>query len=153
MPDFIMMVGVPGSGKSTWLRENFPHPAVYCSTDALIDLHALKEGKTYNEVFRDYIETATDKMQETMDWAFERGMDVVLDQTNLTRKSRARKLALVPKGYRKVAVVVPTPEREEWLRRLDRPGKTIPRHVLEAMLASYQEPSLDEGFDEIRLSS
>lgn len=149
MPDFYMMVGVPGSGKSTWLRDNFPHPAVYCSTDSIIEMRAQRDGKTYNDVFKEHIDSATRQMEDTMRWAFSNDVNVVLDQTNLTPKSRARKLSAVPKGYRKIAVVLSVPEREEWLRRLDRPGKTIPRHVLENMLTTYQPPDELEGFDQV----
>lgn len=149
MPEFLMLVGMPGSGKSTWVNYHCsPTTYVYCSTDALIEAYAKKQGKTYNEVFQEHIKEATRQMNIQMQWAFLNNISVILDQTNLTKASRAKKLSSVPKNYYKGCVVIPVPEREEWLRRLDRPGKTIPKFVIENMLKSYEEPTDDE-FDEI----
>jgi len=151
MPDYVMMCGIPGSGKSTWVTRNIsPTNHAYCSTDALIEAYASVNNKTYNEVFQEHIKEATRQMNIHLTWAFQNNMNVVLDQTNLTKKSRVGKLSIVPKHYRKIAVVVTTPQnKEEWLRRLDRPGKIIPHNVIESMAKNYEEPTREEGFEEI----
>jgi predicted kinase len=118
------------------------------STDKLIELEAGRQGKTYNDVFKDYIDTATKLMNADVLEAVAEGKDIIWDQTNTGRKSRKAKLAMAP-GYHKIAVVFATPEKEEWQRRINsRPGKMIPEGVLKAMATGLQLPTEDE-FDEI----
>ena len=149
MSKLYMLIGVPGSGKSTWIGEQYwASDCVLVSTDKLIDLEAGRQGKTYNDVFKDYISEATRLMNEDIQAAVEAGRDIIWDQTNTSRKSRKTKLAQVP-GYHKIAIVFDTPDEDEWQRRLDsRPGKSIPRAVLKAMADGLQLPTEDE-FDEI----
>ena len=74
-----------------------------------------------------------------------------MDQTNLTAKSRARKLAAIPKSYKRVAVVVPThiTDPARWRAQLERPGKTIPEDVIDQMIQNFEPPTSAEGFDQI----
>ena len=75
---------------------------------------------------------------------------MIWDQTNVSKKSRAPKLAMVPDHYEKIAVVFATPDDEELQRRLgSRPGKSIPAHIVMGMASSLQQPTYDEGFDDI----
>jgi predicted kinase len=149
MPKLYMLIGVPASGKSTWIAgQDWTRDCVLVSTDKLIDIEAARQGKTYNEVFKDYIDTATKLMNDDVRAAVEAGKDIIWDQTNTGRKSRKAKLAMAP-GYHKIAVVFATPEDSEWQRRLvSRPGKAIPDAVLKAMASGLQLPAEDE-FDEI----
>ena len=149
MAKVYMLIGVPGSGKSTWIAEQeWAKDCVLVSTDKLIDIEAARQGKTYNDVFKDYIGEATRLMNEDIQAAVKAGKDIIWDQTNTSRKSRKGKLTQVP-GYYKIAVVFATPPEEEWKRRLsNRPGKTIPDGVLSAMADGLQLPSEGE-FDEV----
>jgi predicted kinase len=149
MSKVYMMIGVPGSGKSTWINsQDWAGDCVLVSTDKLIELEAGRQNKPYNEVFKGYIDEATILMTEDIRHAVAEGKDIIWDQTNTSRKSRRSKLALVP-GYYKIAVVFATPEKEEWQARINsRPGKSIPASVLKAMAAGLQLPTEDE-FDEI----
>lgn len=152
MPTVYMMIGVPGSGKSTWIaNQNFDwNKTMVVSTDAIIDQRAAAQGKTYSEVFQDEIKGATAQMNQNLKTAIANNMDIVWDQTNLTAKSRQGKLSQIPKNYRKVAVFFQTPNEKELHRRLqNRPGKTIPPNVVSSMLDQLQPPSKAEGFDEI----
>lgn len=149
MAKLYMMVGVPGSGKSTWINsQDWATECVLVSTDKLIELEAGRQGKTYNDVFKSYIDEATRIMNEDIQLAVEAGKDIIWDQTNTSRKSRKAKLAQVP-GYYKIAVVFDVPESEEWKRRINsRPGKMIPDAVLKAMAEGFQIPD-EKEFDEI----
>jgi len=152
MPTLYMMIGVPGSGKSTWIaQQNFDwNKTMVLSTDAYIDRRAAASGKTYSEVFQDAIKAATAEMNGNLKHALSKGMDIVWDQTNLTAKARKGKLDQIPETYRKVAVFFTTPDKDEHKRRLDaRPGKTIPPNVLMGMASQLQRPTAAEGFDEI----
>jgi predicted kinase len=150
-PTLLMLIGVPASGKSTWIKENCD-PLGYnlLSTDNYIDSIASEESITYNEAFQKHIKQATTNMNKLAQFAFDNDRNVVWDQTNLTTKSRKSKLAMVPKHYQKIAMYFVTPNGEEHKRRLDsRTGKTIPYHILKNMIDTIEPPSYDEGFDKI----
>jgi predicted kinase len=145
-----MLIGVPASGKSTWVRKNAGADSVIASSDDYIDAQAAAAGKTYSEVFDQHVKAATQHVEQTVAQAVKLGSDIVWDQTNLTVKSRKTKLAAIPDNYEKIAVVFATPDSNEWRRRLaSRPGKTIPNNILLGMQSSMQLPTVDEGFDKI----
>lgn len=153
-PTVYLLVGVPGSGKSTWIRnQNWVKDSVLISTDDYIEAVALRLGKTYNEVFDDYIKDATAWMLDTVERAKHEGRSIVWDQTNVSVKSRRKKLNMLP-DYHKIAVFFQTPEQEELNARLaNRPGKNIPGYVMKSMIENLEIPSMEEGFDEIWMAA
>jgi len=148
------LVGVPASGKSTWIAEqDWTENCVVVSTDEFVEDYAKSVGSTYSEVFTDYMPTAVKLMADKVVSAREAGKDIVWDQTSTTLASRARKFNMLP-DYEHIAVVFKTPEHKELMRRLwSRPGKEIPEHVVASMIASWEEPTEEEGFKEIWYAS
>lgn len=152
MPTLWMLVGVPASGKTTWLRDSAIdwNRTTLLSTDNIIEREAAALGKTYNDVFKKVIKQATREMNQRLQQAIADNRDIVWDQTNLTPDSRKSKLEKIPSTYSKVAVYFPVPNTREWQRRLNsRPGKIIPQHVLVSMGQGFTMPSQAEGFDKI----
>ena len=145
-----MLIGVPGVGKSTWLNnQEWAEGMPVVSTDRFIDAHAAENGKTYNDVFNDYIKIATRLMENQVLICQANNKDFIWDQTNTTVKSRKKKLAMLS-GYTAIAVMFRAPDKEEHDRRLaSRPGKSIPDHVMQSMLDNLEEPTEEEGFSEI----
>jgi len=154
MPTCYQLIGIPGSGKSTWYKnqewlgeDKKDHK--YVSTDDHVEGYARDQGKTYSEVFVEYMPTAVKQMMINVNFAAALQLDIVWDQTSTTIASRARKFNALPDYYH-IAVVFKTPEHKELVRRLfSRPGKDIPDHVIASMIASWEEPTLEEGFNEI----
>jgi predicted kinase len=123
------------------------------STDSWVELEAQRQGKTYSEVFTDYMPTAVDLMAKQVVRARELGHTIIWDQTSTTIASRAKKFRMLP-DYEHIAVVFKTPEHTELMRRLSsRLGKEIPEHVIASMIASWEEPTEEEGFKEIWYAS
>jgi predicted kinase len=154
MPILTVLVGLPASGKSYSIPEDFSG-FVY-STDTYIDEQAKALNKTYNDVFFDYISKAVTRMDALLDIAIKNGDNVIWDQTNPSRKKRRQILSMFPRNYRKVCVCrLPPrtqPEWDELNRRLNsRPGKVIPPNVLSGMINSFVKPDLDEGFDVVEI--
>ena len=150
MPTAYILVGVPGSGKSTWIKNQiWALGLTVVSTDAFVEDYARECGSTYSEVFDDYMPTAVKLMANQVVFAREHGHTIIWDQTSTTVKSRKKKFNMLP-NYKMVAVVFPTPDPEELASRLqNRPGKHIPQHVIDSMIKGWEEPTLEEGFDEI----
>lgn len=149
MPKLYVLVGVPGSGKSTWVANQQWKNTVFISTDKFIDEYAQSVGKTYSDVFDEYMPNAIKMMTAEVIEARRTGKDIVWDQTSTSRGARARKLNML-KGYEAIAVVFKTPEQKELIRRLgNRPGKNIPDHVMKQMINNFTMPTRDEGFNKI----
>jgi len=150
MPKCYQLIGVPGSGKSTWIsNQDWANECVVVSTDEFVEEYARECGSTYSEVFNSYMPTAVNLMADKVVRAREAGQDIIWDQTSTTIASRVRKFNMLP-DYEHIAVVFETPNRIELKRRLDsRPGKEIPWVIVEGMLASFEMPTEEEGFKEI----
>jgi len=151
-PILYMPIGVPCSGKSTWVHnQEWFKDCSYISTDSWVELYAKEQGKTYSEVFVEYMPQAVNIMTEHVKLARDAGQDIIWDQTSTSIASRKRKFNMLP-DYYKIAVVFPIPEKEELARRLkSRPGKDIPDGVVEQMAfdLEMEPPTQQEGFDEI----
>ena len=152
MPKCYQLVGVPGSGKSSWhCDQDWLQHAAYISTDRYVEEFAKAAGKTYSEVFKEVMPKCVEYMDGDVVHAREAGQDIVWDQTSTTIASRARKFAMLP-DYEHIAVVFATPEPKELARRLASrydSGKIIPEHVMQSMIENWEEPTLEEGFKEI----
>jgi predicted kinase len=147
-----VLVGVPGSGKSTWIKkQNWMLGLPVVSTDAFVEDYARKQGKTYSEVFEEYMPIAVKLMANQVLICQANKLDLIWDQTSTTIATRAKKLRMLPEYY-KIAIVFKTPETAELQRRLaSRPGKNVPWDVVSKMAQQLETepPTLEEGFDEI----
>lgn len=154
MPKCYQLIGVPGSGKSTWVKnQTWAKDCVIVSTDDFVEYYAKAVGKTYNDVFKDYMPTAVKLMADKVVQAREAGKDIIWDQTSVNAKSRAKKFLMLP-DYEHIAVVFNTPEGSELRKRLDsRPGKNIPWNVMSSMINSFEMPTEEEGFTEVWFAS
>lgn len=154
-PTIIVMVGLPGSGKSTW-RDRMTAASdvdwVIVSSDDEIERLASADGLDYTQGFDKYVGKATGIMKQKFREAVNKGKSIIWDQTNMTPKKRKGILNQIPDNYRKVAVVFEVDDAELQKRLSNREketGKHIPPHVIKSMAQSYVPPTKQEGFDEI----
>jgi predicted kinase len=153
MPKCYQLVGVPGSGKSTWVdNQEWKDDCAYISTDKHVEAYANLHNKVYNEVFADYMPAAVNLMAEEVVEARDAGRDIIWDQTSTTVASRLKKFKMLP-NYEHIAVVFKTPERLELNKRLkdraNQTGKVIPQSVVTMMIECWEEPTEEEGFTQI----
>ncbi len=158
-PYFIMPVGLPGSGKSTWIKAYLAATAretIVVSSDDLIEERAAALGKTYTEMYPSIdMKELESVMAGRIRVAAATGQDIIVDRTNLRMKGRRRWLGQVPRHYVKFANVfeieLPVLHQRLFARSVAT-GKTIPKNVVQDMLDSYQEPTTEE-FDLIEFAN
>jgi predicted kinase len=146
-----MLIGPPGCGKSTYIKDRVHSKDFYiASTDNIIIEFCKEKGITYDQGFKKFFKDAENRMKKEIIEAIRNDVSIIWDQTNLTVKSRVKKLEMIPDKYFKEAFYFIINE-DELRRRLhyraQKEGKTIPEHVLCSMLKNYEVPSSDEGFD------
>lgn len=87
-PRLILTVGVPGSGKSTWVRHADPNEWEVLSIDAirtrLLEQKGIDPSIPQNHFRPDILRTAQTILTEKVDTAIAAGKSIVIDQNNLT---------------------------------------------------------------------
>lgn len=149
-PIAFMMVGLPYSGKSTYVnRIDFLRELPQVSMDDEVERLCRARGLTYNTGYNAVAKEAGKAVKARVRDLIERQESFVWDGTNLTKKSRAKKLArLKANHYTVVAIVMPALNAfDEANRRLGRLDKIIEDPILESMRESFEAVTFDEGFD------
>lgn len=153
-PIAYIMVGLPGAGKTMWRNQERAFLAsrgrglTVISSDDVIEAEAAKTGSTYDETFAniDFSKIERQLARKLAD-GLRNNTSIVIDRTDLTAKARLKYLDAIPPHYRKIAVVC-SARRETIDGRLRaRNGKTIPADILKRMIASFESPIREEGFD------
>jgi len=146
MSTVYMLVGIPGSGKTTFAKELMKrYNAEIISTDKVRkDNPNLKENEIWPEVYK----LCADKINENK--------DIIFDATNITPNVRARfdnELAKYNVTYDKVAFFIKA-SVEECIKRVEKrnqlPGELyLPLEVIASYGKKIIPPTIDEGFKEI----
>lgn len=146
MSRFYMLIGLPGSGKSTWSLSIANYNTSIISSDTIRE-----------ELYGDVNDTIHN--DETFNFMFSRtvkslnsGRDVIYDATNLSRKRRINLLKQLPLGTEKCAVLFAVPFTVCMERNLSR-DRIVPENVMNRMYKSFNVPSTSEGFDYIHIVS
>jgi predicted kinase len=139
-PCLIVLVGAPGSGKTTWARRN-GRGVVHVSQDGLIDA-ITPHG--FNHVYRPVYAQAEDAVARA---ALQAGHTVIVDRTNRTRAHRERWLQIAREtSCPAVAVVMTTPEAICRERNAKRDQGRLSDERMGRMLAALETVRSDEGF-------
>ena len=141
----IMLVGLPGSGKSTKAEEFRKQGFIVHSSDAIrneLNLHSLDDTQRVFDILHKRI--LIDMMA---------GENVVYDSTNLTRKRRMKFLNLIEKfNYEKLCYVLIVDKSVCMSYNSQRTGYArVPDEYYEIMLQRFNLPTSDEGWDKIIL--
>lgn len=141
-----VMVGAPGSGKSTYLRDCTGWHSEIVSRDA-IRFNLLTDGEDYfsheNEVWRQFT--------HNINIALMNGIDTYADATHLFPAARKKLLRAIHADVKKVvAIVMDTPLETCLERNAKRSGRArVPDATVVEMYNNYICPTFDEGFDAI----
>jgi predicted kinase len=147
MPTLTVLVGLPGSGKTTWRKEYLASnpDTVVISQDDLLDAYAVANALTYTEAFQQAdLKKIEKQVYALFDEAVAQGQDILLDRTNMTAKGRASFLKRLTEGYEKVAVVFEIDEATlayRLLKRANAEGKFIPDFVIRNFQETFVAPT------------
>lgn len=156
-PLLLVLIGVPGSGKSTFIKnllEQSNKQFSIMSTDDFVESKAKEQNKTYSDVWASTIDDATKNMNNNATSAILNNKNVIWDQTNTMAGKRKSILSRFSNKYKKIAIVFRVAEEELNKRLVNREketGKKIPQPVIKDMLSKFQMPSTSEGFSDIVL--
>ena len=145
----LLCVGIPGSGKSTWVRSTMnPETDIYISRDN-IRFSMLKNDQEYFEVENEVRDCFFRQIRNFTadDYPCE---CVYIDATHLNPKSRKSVLHAIGGNTHKIAVNFDTPLEIALERNAQRTGRAlVPESAIYNMHNRYIKPTLQEGFDEI----
>lgn len=140
------LIGLSGSGKSTWLKNKKFENFNIISVDKY-----LEKGKlNYNSVdYEKKIKKAHDQTLVEIKDTIIKEKNCIIDMTNLTKETRRKKLSQFPSTkYEKIGIVFLNGEKEIEKNLSKRTDKKIPIEVLKKQLNSFELPGMDE-FDVI----
>lgn len=148
MSKLFLMCGIPGSGKTTWLKNNVNDKfGTVFSRDA-IRFSLLKDGNEYfskeKEVYDILIENINNSLQYDL--------DVFVDATHLNPVSRTKLLRRLDLSntIEVNAIVMDTPLSVCLKRNAQREGRArVPEDVIKDMALNYSVPTEEEGFNNI----
>lgn len=144
MTKFIMMIGVPGSGKSTWAARvaELENAFVVSSDEIRKELFGnvwelRKNGILFGEMFK------------RSDHSLSEGRSVVFDATNIRSPERKRILKkFLP--YFKECYYIKVP-LEKVLQQNAARDRNVPEEIIRRMYDRIQQPAPSEGWDRITI--
>ncbi|XP_072044073.1 uncharacterized protein [Amphiura filiformis] len=146
--EVLMMIGLSGSGKTTWAKKHCkenPHKQyVILGTNQLIeDMRIADLGRDYSGRFQKLIEPATECYNKLLEIASQTRHNYILDQTNLYPSARRRKIGHFEDYFCKAIVVVPsrkTYEERCEKQMLNQQKRDIPDEEVKKMKANFKLP-------------
>ena len=147
----MMLIGPTLSGKSTYIRNNYPNVQVISRDEVVMEVFGSRD---YNLAFKEVNQKEVDRvLAKRLKDKNDLKTNVIIDMTNMTVKRRMVTLRNFDKDFSRIAVVFPILSDEEYSKRNigrnAKENKWIPPFVIKSMIDSYQEPTLDEGYDRI----
>ena len=127
--EIVVLVGVPGSGKTTLAKTRFPH---------------------HKRINLDTLHTRSKEFSE-MSKNLENGCDMIIDNTNTTRKTRLRYIEIAKLfGIPIRAIYLDCPLDLALKRNSSRVGKEqVPDRAVRLYYKIIEPPTKEEGFDSV----
>lgn len=145
-PTIILLIGPPGSGKSTYAQKYIKKYSntIHLSSDKI------REELWGNEATQGDNNEVFSLMQSRAIEALNNGQSVVYDSTNMTRKDRSYIISICPKFAKIEAHIIWAPI-ETCIERDATRERTVGKEVIDRMLKRFQAVYYDEGIHEIKV--
>ncbi|MBL8148710.1 MAG: AAA family ATPase [Blastocatellia bacterium] len=134
--EVVLMSGLPGAGKDSWIRENVSMLAVI-SLDLLREELQVAAHKNQGQV----VYAAKEKAREYM----RRKQSFVWNATNITKQLRSQLISLFHSYRAKIRIVYLETELEEIYRRNRMRERSVPSSVIAKLVAKLDLPDLTES--------
>jgi predicted kinase len=150
-PFVIILIGPPLSGKSTWIRENFPTTEIISRDETVMEVYG---SRNYTEAFNNVDQKEVDRVltQKFLDANLAK-KNVIVDMTHMASKRRKQNLNYFSDDYYKLGVIFPILSDDEYVRRnqkrIEEENKDLPMRIVKSMISSYQPITTDEGFNKV----
>lgn len=150
-PFVIILVGPPLSGKTTWIKNNFPNTEVISRDELVMEVYG---SRNYTEAFNKVDQKEVDRrLDAKLKEANEMKKNVIIDMTHMASKRRKQNLDYFSDDYFKLAVIFPILSDDEYERRnkkrIEEENKDLPMRIVKSMISSYQPIRPDEGFNKV----
>jgi predicted kinase len=148
MNTLYITVGLPGSGKSTYVKNFIKDKDIeYLSSDSLRAVYGKsEEDQTVTPLVFGHIKRKVDELLKD-------GKNVLVDATSVNRKERSDYINTAKKYGAKVVAIVFKMDRQGLIdrnkKRGEQGGRVVPDFVIDKMFAKFEEPSYSEGIDVI----
>jgi predicted kinase len=134
--EVVVMSGLPGAGKDTWVRNHLPGWPVV-ALDAVREELDVDPADEQGQVVNRAREQARDYLRE--------GRSFVWNATNLSRQLRSQCLGLLADYHARIRIVyVEAPEERLLVQNRQRPAP-VPESVLERLLDRWEVPDATEA--------
>ena len=146
MNTLYITVGLPGSGKSTYVKNFIKDKDIeYLSSDSLRAVYGKsEEDQTVTPLVFGHIKRKVDEFLKD-------DKNVLVDATSVNRKERSDYINTAKKYGAKVVAIVFKMDRQGLIdrnkKRGEEGGRVVPDWVIDKMLAKFEEPSYSEGID------